>query len=50
MKRISLRIEIETLRKIDKLVKEGYYRSRAEVIREAIRFLLKREIGGKYGK
>lgn len=45
MKIISVKIPKSYLEDIDRLVKEGYYASRSEFIRTALRVLLEREYG-----
>lgn len=52
MKGIYLLVQEPNLRKLDELVRRGYYPNRAEAIRTAIRDLLRSEgsyIGGNSG-
>jgi len=44
---ISLKVDILTLRKIEILVRQGYFKNRSEVIRAAIRAKLMKEKLGK---
>ncbi len=44
---ISLKVDILTLRKIEVLVRQGYFKNRSEVIRAAIRAKLMKEKLGK---
>jgi Arc/MetJ-type ribon-helix-helix transcriptional regulator len=43
---ISIRIEEGDLREMDRLVEEGYYLDRSEVVRDAIRKLLRKQLEG----